>query len=1026
MIDGCRRAVVRRARRAHLGRGPTAAPGRRTTARGWPSCSRLRRAPAGAARGLGGAGDGTAGAPATCAGRPSCGGGCGTRIGAPDPAERLARGLRRAARRRRRWPACPSGCRCSAPTRLPADAPRRARRAGRAPRRAPVAAAPLPRAVGAGAAGAAGRPVRRARRPDGRAAAGHPLLASLGRDVARAAAAAGRRRAPTRHRTTTPARSAGHAARPAAGRPARRPAAGRRRSRSRRRTTAACRCTPATARHRQVEVLREVLARAAGRRPDAGAARHPGHVPGHRDVRAAGLGGVRARPSRAPTQPSRRTGCGCGWPTGRCARPTRCSDAVGRLLELADARVTAAAGARPAGLPPGAAAVRLRRRRRWSGCASWSPRSGVRWGLDAAHRAPLPARTGSGRTPGRPAWTGCCSASRWPRSDRGHWLGTALPLDDVDSRRRRRWSGGSPSSSTGSARRSTRCPASSRWPALGRRADRGPRRCSPRLPPRDAWQDGAGPAPSWPRRRGAAGPHAHDVPLGLPDVRALLADRLRGRPTRADFRTGTLTVCTMVPMRSVPHRVVCLLGLDDGVFPRAGVHGRRRRARPRPAGRRARPAQRGPPAAAGRGAAPPTERLVVLYTGADERTGARRPPAVPLGELLDVDRGRRPAAGRRGHVWCGTRCSRSTRATSPPARSAARRPFSFDRAALAGALAARRRPAPAPGAFLPGRCPPRADGRRRARRPGRRSSSTRCKAFLRQRLGSARPRRGRRADRRAAGRAGRPATLGGRRPAAARPAGRRRIADAVPRPSGGAASCRRARWATRLLTEVLDDVEPLVAATAPAARRPRRESLDVDVELPDGGRLVGTVGGVHGRRGRARSSTPGSRRSSGSGPGCAARADRRRARAALGRGHRRPRRAARAGRGRHGSDRSTPAAARDVLADLVGRCDRGLREPLPLPPRSPCTPTPARRLGGGGAGARRCDRGGDASWSRRRGPTSATTRHTPRVWGAGGRAARCSLATPAPAGERAAPGSAHLAHAGSWAPLLLAEEVAAA
>jgi exonuclease V gamma subunit len=25
----------------------------------------------------------------------------------------------------------------------------------------------------------------------------------------------------------------------------------------------------------------------------------------------------------------------------------------------------------------------------------------------------------------------------------------------------------------------------------------------------------------------------------------------------------------MVPMRSVPHRVVCLVGLDDGVFPRA-------------------------------------------------------------------------------------------------------------------------------------------------------------------------------------------------------------------------------------------------------------------------------------------------------------------------------------------------------------------------------------------------------------------------------------------------------------------------
>src|SRR5581483_4517306 len=54
----------------------------------------------------------------------------------------------------------------------------------------------------------------------------------------------------------------------------------------------------------------------------------------------------------------------------------------------------------------------------------------------------------------------------------------------------------------------------------------------------------------------------------LADLRILLADRLRGRPTRANFRTGSLTMCTLVPMRSVPHRVVCLLGLDDGAFPR--------------------------------------------------------------------------------------------------------------------------------------------------------------------------------------------------------------------------------------------------------------------------------------------------------------------------------------------------------------------------------------------------------------------------------------------------------------------------
>ena len=62
--------------------------------------------------------------------------------------------------------------------------------------------------------------------------------------------------------------------------------------------------------------------------------------------------------------------------------------------------------------------------------------------------------------------------------------------------------------------------------------------------------------------------------LSLVDVRSLVGERLGGRPTRANFRTGDLTMCTMVPMRSVPHRVVCVLGLDDGVFPRTpGVDG---------------------------------------------------------------------------------------------------------------------------------------------------------------------------------------------------------------------------------------------------------------------------------------------------------------------------------------------------------------------------------------------------------------------------------------------------------------------
>ncbi len=131
-----------------------------------------------------------------------------------------------------------------------------------------------------------------------------------------------------------------------------------------------------------------------------------------------------------------------------------------------------------------------------------------------------------------------------------------------------------------------------------------------------------------------AGPLA-ETPLKLPDVRALLSTHLAGQPSRSSFRTGTLTVCTMVPMRSVPHRVVCLLGLDDGVFPRFGLaDGDDLLARSPITGERdVRSEDRQLLLDAILAA---TESLVITYTGANEYSGQRRPPAVPLGELLDV------------------------------------------------------------------------------------------------------------------------------------------------------------------------------------------------------------------------------------------------------------------------------------------------------------------------------------------------------------------------------------------------------
>ena len=88
-------------------------------------------------------------------------------------------------------------------------------------------------------------------------------------------------------------------------------------------------------------------------------------------------------------------------------------------------------------------------------------------------------------------------------------------------------------------------------------------------------------------------------------------------------------------MRSIPHRVVCLLGLDDGSFPRhVERDGDDLTARnPRVGDRDVRSEDRQLLLDALLAA---QDHLVVLYSGRDERSNQHRPPAVPVGELLDV------------------------------------------------------------------------------------------------------------------------------------------------------------------------------------------------------------------------------------------------------------------------------------------------------------------------------------------------------------------------------------------------------
>ncbi|HSS23276.1 MAG TPA: exodeoxyribonuclease V subunit gamma, partial [Mycobacterium sp.] len=258
---------------------------------------------------------------------------------------------------------------------------------------------------------------------------------------------------------------------------------------------------------------------------------------------------------------------------------------------------------------------------------AWVGESNIRWGFDSQYRRPYGLdkivhntwRFGLDRI-----LTGVAMSD-----DSRAWLGTALPLDDVGS---------------------NRVELAGRFTEFVERLRRVIERISGTMPlaqwldalaagigllttSEDAWQQ------AQLQREFAgvlhqAGPRASTL-LQLSDVRALLANHLAGRPTRANFRTGTLTVCTMVPMRSVPHRVVCLVGLDDGVFPRLDIaDGDDALARIPVTGERDIRSEDRQLLLDAIGAA--TETLVITYTGADEHTGRPRPPAVPLAELLDA------------------------------------------------------------------------------------------------------------------------------------------------------------------------------------------------------------------------------------------------------------------------------------------------------------------------------------------------------------------------------------------------------
>jgi exodeoxyribonuclease V gamma subunit len=128
------------------------------------------------------------------------------------------------------------------------------------------------------------------------------------------------------------------------------------------------------------------------------------------------------------------------------------------------------------------------------------------------------------------------------------------------------------------------------------------------------------------------------LPLGV--IRSVLENAFASpEQTGSQFMTGQITVCSLVPMRSIPFKVVALLGLNDGEFPRTRpplgfdlmAHDK-----PRLGDRSRRGDDRYLFLEAILSA---RQALYLSYQGYDVRNNEQRPPSLVLEELFDYLKG---------------------------------------------------------------------------------------------------------------------------------------------------------------------------------------------------------------------------------------------------------------------------------------------------------------------------------------------------------------------------------------------------
>ncbi len=125
-----------------------------------------------------------------------------------------------------------------------------------------------------------------------------------------------------------------------------------------------------------------------------------------------------------------------------------------------------------------------------------------------------------------------------------------------------------------------------------------------------------------------------DTPVGLDVVRAYLNRKLAGERYRGGFIAGGLTFGALLPMRSIPAEIVCLVGLNHDLFPRLD--------RPRSFDRMALEPRLGDRSRRNDDRYLFLEALLsarrclyISYTGFDLHDNSVRPPSVLVSELID-------------------------------------------------------------------------------------------------------------------------------------------------------------------------------------------------------------------------------------------------------------------------------------------------------------------------------------------------------------------------------------------------------